>query len=308
MPDPTRRAVLARALAATAVLGVAPALARAAAATRPDGMLKRPIPSTGELLPAVGLGTWQQFDPPTLDGATRAQLTAVLKTLPAGACVDSSPMYGKAETVAGTLAAAAGLTDKLFLATKVWTRGRASGVAQMESSLKKLRRDKLDLIQIHNLLDVDAHLATLRDWKAAGRVRHIGITHYQPSAFGEMVRLLRANPDLDFVQLPYSVDQREAERTLLPAAADTKTAVIVNLPFGGGGLFAKVKGKPLPAFARNFADTWAQAFLKFILADDRVTCVIPGTSDPKHAADNLAAATGPLPTPDERERLAKLFA
>ena len=306
MPAPNRRQFLRRALGTAAALGVGPALA-AGPATEPAALLRRPIPSTGETLPAVGLGTWQQFDPPALDDATRRQLTAVLKTLPAGACVDSSPMYGKSEAVVGDLAAAAGLTDRLFLATKVWTRGEAAGVAQMKSSLKKLRRHKLDLMQVHNLVDWQTHLRTLRAWKEAGRIRHLGITHYQPAAFGEMEKILRDHRPIDFVQLPYSVENRAAEKRLLPAAADAGTAVIVNLPFGGGGLFAKVKGQPLPPFARAFADTWAQALLKFILADERVTCVIPGTSDPKHAKDNLAAARGRLPDAAERERLANLF-
>ena len=300
-----RRAFLARTLAGGAAIGLSSKLAFSAPALADS--LRRPIPSTGETLPAVGLGTWQQFDPPALDDETRAQLTAVLRTLPGGACVDSSPMYGKAETVAGTLAADARLTERLFLATKVWTRGEAAGVAQMESSLKKLRRDKLDLIQIHNLVDWETHLKTLRAWEAAGRIRYLGITHYQPSAFELMEKILRDHPEIDFVQLPYSVEQREAEKRLLPAAAETRTAVIASLPFGGGGLFAKVRGTPLPDFAKPFAGTWAQAFLKFILADDRVTCAIPGTSDPKHAADNLKAATGRPPTPAEREKLAKLF-
>ena len=306
-PDPNRRQFLRRALGTAAALGVGPAALAAEPSSKAADLLRRPIPSTGETLPAVGLGTWQQFDPQTLDDATREQLTAVLKTLPAGACVDSSPMYGKSETVAGDLAAAAGLIDRLFLATKVWTRGEAAGVAQMESSLKKLRRDKLDLMQVHNLVDWQTHLKTLWAWKEAGRIRYLGITHYQPAAFGEMEKILRDHRPIDFVQLPYSVENRDAEKRLLPAAADAGTAVIVNLPFGGGGLFAKVKGQPLPPFARAFADTWAQAFLKFILADPRVTCVIPGTSDPKHARDNLAAARGRLPDAAERERLANLF-
>ena len=261
-------------------------------------MLRRPIPATGQTIPAVGLGTWKTFDPPALTPEHLDPLAETLRRLVAagGSVVDTSPMYGKAEAVVGDLSARLGLNADLFVATKVWTTGEREGVAQMESSLGKLRRERVELMQVHNLVDWRTQLKTLRAWKDAGRCRYIGITHYQPSAFAEMERILRTEKGIDFAQFPYSVNVRDAERRLLPACADTATAVLINEPFAGGSLFGKAKGKPLPDHAAAYADSWAQAFLKFILADERVTCAVPGTGDPAHVTDNLAAATGRLPT------------
>jgi diketogulonate reductase-like aldo/keto reductase len=270
-------------------------------------MLTRPIPRTGEALPVVGLGTWQTFDPPRRTPETLAPLEATLRALhdAGGRVIDSSPMYGAAESVAGELAERAGLKEALFFATKVWTRGEQEGVRQMQASMRLLRRERLDLMQVHNLVDWRTHLRTLRAWRDEGRVRYLGVTHYQPSAFDELEQIV-TRERIDFVQLPYSADLRDAERRLLPAAQAAGVAVLVNVPFGGGGLLRRVLARPLPDEVRTWAPTWPQALLKFVLAHPAVTCVIPGTSNPRHVVDNAAAGTGRLP--DERERAALLRA
>jgi diketogulonate reductase-like aldo/keto reductase len=283
----------------------------AAAGPAPAGaaapILQRPIPSSGETIPAVGLGTWRTFD---VGGgaAARAPLGEVLKAFVdlGGRVLDSSPMYGAAESVAGDLGAALGVTGRLFLATKVWTSGRQAGVAQMEQSMRRLRTPTLDLMQIHNLLDWRTHLATLRDWKAAGRIRYLGVTHYTASAYDELERVLRDEP-LDFVQVNYSLGERDAERRILPLARDRGVAVLVNRPFAEGGLFGRVRGRALPAWAAEADCTsWAQVFLKWILAHPAVTCVIPATSRPQHLADNMKAGAGRLPDAATRERMGRL--
>jgi diketogulonate reductase-like aldo/keto reductase len=275
--------------------------ARAGAAPQ---MLSRPIPASGETIPVVGLGTWRVFD---VGGAQaeRAPLRDVLKSLVelGGRVVDSSPMYGAAESVVGDLAGELAITDKLFLATKVWTSGRDAGVAQMEQSIKRLRARQLDLIQIHNLLDWRTHLKTLREWKAAGRIRYLGVTHYTSSAYDELERVLRAEA-LDFVQVNYSLGEREAERRILPLARDRGVAVLANRPFAEGGLFQRVRAQAVPPWAAEFdCESWAQFFLKWILAEPAVTCVIPGTSRPQHLVDNLKAAVGRLPDAAMRDRM-----
>jgi diketogulonate reductase-like aldo/keto reductase len=198
------------------------------------------------------------------------------------------------------------VSDTLFLATKVWTSGRAAGIAQMEQSFRRLRTKRVDLMQIHNLLDWRVHLATLREWKQAGRIRYLGVTHYTASAFDELERVLRAEP-LDFVQVNYSVGERDAEQRLLPLARDRGIAVLVNRPFSEGGLFARVRKQPLPAFAAEIgAESWAQLLLKWILAHPAVTCAIPATSRPEHLVDNMKAGTGALPDQAMRDRIAAL--
>ena len=268
-------------------------------------MLTRPIPASGEMIPAVGLGTWRVFDVGGTQ-AERAPLRDVLKNLVelGGRVIDSSPMYGAAESVVGDLAGELAITDKLFLATKVWTSGRDAGVAQMEQSLKRLRARRLDLIQIHNLLDWRTHLKTLREWKAAGRIRYLGVTHYTSSAYDALERVLRAET-VDFVQLNYSLGEREAERRILPLARDRGVAVLANRPFAEGGLFQRVRAQAVPPWAGEFdCESWAQFFLKWILAEPAVTCVIPGTSRPEHLVDNLKAAVGRLPDAAMRDRMA----
>ncbi len=273
-----------------------------------SGLLERAIPSTGETLPAVGLGTWQVFDVAG-DAAELAQAKETLRVMAEGGgrAVDSSPMYGSSETVTGRLAAELGLASKLFVATKVWTSGKQAGIRQMEDSMRKLRVERLDLMQVHNLVDVATHLATLRDWKAAGRVRYLGITHYHSGAHAELERLIKPG-GIDFVQINYSLAEPEAERRLLGVAADRGTAVIVNRPFAQGAMLGRVKGRALPEWAREAECTsWAQLFLKWILGAPAVTCVIPGTRNPRHMADNLAAALGPPPDAALRGRIADYF-
>jgi aryl-alcohol dehydrogenase-like predicted oxidoreductase len=283
-------------------LGAA-ALARARVAEG-RSMRTRTIPRTGEALPVVGLGTWQTFD--VGEGAARAPLREVLRLFldAGGRVVDSSPMYGRAERVAGDLLAELRPTPPPFLATKVWTRGREAGVAQMEESLRRMRAARMDLMQVHNLLDVETHLATLRAWKAEGRVRYVGVTHWVPSAFPEIERLLRS-AELDFVQIPYSLATRDAEARLLPAAADAGVAVLVNRPFEEGELFRAVRGRKVPDWAAEMgASAWSEVFLKFILAHPAVTCVLPATSKPKHLAENVRAGSGALPDEALRRRIA----
>lgn len=292
-----------------AVLGLLMAAAAGPSGAGASSILERPIPSSGEKLPAVGLGTWRTFDVGT-SAAEREPLKEVLGRLVAlgGRVVDSSPMYGTAESVVGDLAGELGLTDKLFLATKVWTSGREAGIAQMEQSLRRLRAGRLDLMQIHNLLDWRTHLRTLRTWKETGRIRYLGVTHYTSSAYDELERVLRSEP-LDFVQVNYSLGEREAERRILPLAHDRGIAVLVNRPFSEGSLFQRIRGRALPPWAAEIdCESWAQFFLKWILAHSAVTCAIPGTSRPQHVIDNMTAGTGRLPDAATRERMASLVA
>ena len=283
-------------------------MAGAAAGVGASSILQRPIPSSGETIPAVGLGTWRTFDVGAAT-AERAPLRAVLQRFVelGGRVVDSSPMYGTAESVLGDLAADLAVTDRLFLATKVWTSGRDAGAAQMEQSLRRLG-GRLDLMQIHNLLDWRAHLRTLRAWKQAGRVRYLGVTHYTSSAYDELERVLRGEA-LDFVQVNYSVGEREAERRILPLARERGIAVLVNRPFSEGSLFRHLRGRTLPGWAAEIGcESWAQLLLKWILAHPAVTCVIPATSRPQHLVDNMKAGLGALPDAATRERIAAAVA
>ncbi|MFB6345177.1 MAG: aldo/keto reductase [bacterium] len=269
-----------------------------------NSMRARKIPSTGEELPVVGLGTWQQFDVDSDPVLTRP-LKAVLQHLfqSGGTVIDTSPMYGRAETVLGTLLEDLGQTKKAFLATKVWTRGRDSGIRQMNQSLRKLNVSTIDLMQVHNLVDWQTHLRTLQDWKEQGKVRYLGVTHYTASAFNEL-KTVMTNHDLDFVQLPYSIEFTRAEQTLLPLAEDRGIAVIVNRPFEAGSLFRGVQNEPLPEWASEIGcSSWAQYFLKYILAHPSVTCVIPGTSNPDHMLDNARAGMGVLPDQAQRQQM-----
>ena len=267
--------------------------------------MTKPIPSTREPLPVIGVGTWQTFDVGA-DNAARAQLRDVLKLLK-GNVVDSSPMYGSSESVAGDLIAGLGTREQLFMATKVWTRGRAEGIAQMETSFKRLRVERMDLMQIHNLVDVDTHTQTLKDWKQKKRVRYIGITHYTSSAYAEVERWLKTK-QYDFLQINYSLGERESENRLLPLAQELKVAVIANRPFAEGALFRKAKNRPLPPWAADLGiASWAQYFLKWIVSHPAVTCAIPGTGNPKHMQDNLGAGLGKLPTAEQRKKMADYF-
>lgn len=286
--------------AAVAGLGV-PVFARGAST-----MLQRPIPSTGEMLPVIGLGTSDVFDVGGSD-SDRAPLKDVLKALAeaGGALLDTSPMYGRAEAVAGDLIEEQRLRPRMFLATKVWTRGREAGLRQIDTSMRLLKADRLDLVQVHNLVDLDTQLATLRSLKERGRIRFLGITHYTVASHPDLEQVIAREP-LDFVQLNYSLGTRQAEQRLLPLAAEHKVAVLVNRPFEDGALFARVRGKPLPPWAAEFdCASWAQFFLKFIASHPAVTCVIPATAKPSHMRDNAAAGHGRMPDERMRERMAQ---
>jgi aryl-alcohol dehydrogenase-like predicted oxidoreductase len=274
-----------------------------------DSLLRKPIPRSGELLSAIGLGTWQTFNVGT-GAAQRAPLKDVLREFVqrGGTVIDSSPMYGRSESVAGDLAAELGAHKQLFLATKVWTSGRDAGIRQMEESFRRLRVERMDLLQVHNLVDYRTHLTTLRQWQAEGKVRYVGVTHYTASAYDELARVLERET-LDFVQLNYSLAERDAEKRLLPLAADKKIAVLVNRPFAEGALFRKVRGQSLPAWAQEIGcASWAQFFLKFIIAHPAVTCAIPATSKVNHLIDNMQAGIGPLPDARMREQMARHLA
>lgn len=278
--------------------------AHAQSGTTLPGMSRRAIPSTGEALPVIGCGTWRTFDVGD-DAAARAQLAEVLRILfeAGGSVIDSSPMYGSSEAVAGALLTQLDAHRKAFVATKVWTEGREAGIAQMEESLRRFQQPHVDLMQIHNLLDWRTQLATLRDWKARGRIRYLGITHYTSSAFDEVAAVMRSEKP-DFVQINYAADDRAAEQRILPLAADLGIGVVINQPFGGGGLLARVMKMPLPAWAGEIGRTsWAQILLKFVLAQPSVTVVIPGTGRPQYMADNVRAGSGPLPDDAMRARI-----
>lgn len=259
-------------------------------------MMSKKIPSSGELLPVIGLGTWQTFDVGA-GAAQRAPLEEVLREFVAmgGKVIDSSPMYGNSEEVAGDLIARLGLRQKLFIATKVWTSGKAAGIRQMEDSMKKLRAKPIDLMQVHNLLDVEAHLETLRKWKQQRIVRYIGVTHYTASAHEAVARIIASHP-VDFIQINYSIGEREAEQRLLPLAQERGVAVIANRPFAGGDLFRRVRSKPLPPWAADIdCSSWAQILLKFVVSHPAITCAIPATSKVEHLRDNMKAGYGRMP-------------
>lgn len=283
-----------------AALAAAALLARPAVAqTNETPLILRAIPSTGERIPAVGLGTAYVFD--SDDARTRHSAAQVIEALVdgAGRLIDTASSYGDAELVLGTVIATAALRDRLFIATKL----EAPDQTELERSLGRLKMPKLDLLQHHNVRDPRQSLAPYKAWKAQGICRYIGITSTFHGDFAAVEAVLgRERPD--FVQIDYSLDDREVERRILPLAAEVKAGVLTALPFGRGRLFRAVRGRTIPDWAAGFADSWARFFLKFLLADERVTAVIPGTSDPSHMADNLGAMRGPLPDPDQRKRMA----
>ena len=297
----TRRAAVRLVSGATAAVLLR---TRMSAAPLPNEILKRAIPSTGEQIPVVGLGTWQVFDVgESLN--ERDPLREVLRRFVqlGGKVIDSSPMYGRAESVIGDLTSELHLRDKLFLATKVWTSGKQSGIDSMERSFQRLRVQKLDLMQVHNLVDVDTQLATMRVWKERGRIRYLGITHYVNSAFPEVERILRREK-LDFVQINYSITDRGAEDRLLPLARERGVATLINRPFASGDIFSRVRNKPLPEWAKEFdCSSWGQFLLKWILANEAVTCAIPATGKVSHLEDNMTAGLGRLPDQKLRQRM-----
>lgn len=269
----------------------------------------RSIPKTGEALPVIGLGTYIAFDIGS-NATDRDPAKEVLKRFVelGGGFVDSSPMYGRAEAVIGELSSELNINEMLWLATKVWTSGRESGMAQMSDSLRKLQRQKIELMQVHNLQNTKTHLATLRDWKKSGKVKYIGVTHYHSGAYDDLEKAIKPG-ELDFVQLNFSIVEPEAERRVLKVASDSGTAVIVNRPYATGSLFGQVKDKPLPAWASDIdCASWGQFFLKFILGHPAITCVIPATRNPKHLVDNMGAGHGRLPDAAMRKKMLDYFA
>ena len=271
-------------------------------------MLTRPIPSTNEPMPVIGFGTWQTFDVGQ-DRAALDQRRQVLEILfeAGGRMIDSSPMYGRAEAVVGDLLSEMKARERAFLATKVWTSGERAGLAQMQASHDKMRAPTIDLMQIHNLVDWRTHMKTLRAWKEKGRFRYIGIAHYTNAALDELAQILESER-IDFVQMGYSLPERAAERRLLPVAAKRGVAVIANQPFDSGNAFQRVKGKALPEWAGELGcSSWAQFLLKYIVSHPAVTCAIPGTANPAHARDNVAAGMGRMPNDRERRRMVEAW-
>lgn len=278
-------------------------------ATPRESLLTRAIPAGGEKLPVVGLGTWQGFDV-AASGSEYGEARATVQALvDAGASlIDSSPMYGRSESVTGDVMRDLGARDKCFVATKVWTRGRDSGIEQMNTSLARLRVEVCDLMQVHNLVDTDIHFATLAKWKEQKRIRYRGITHYHAGAHADLERALKKHQP-EFVQVNYSLAETDADRRLLAACKEQGAAVLINRPFAEGALFGRVRGKTVPAWATAELgiQSWGQYFLKWIVGHPAVTCVIPGTRNPKHMLDNLGAARGMLPDAKQRDRMRQDF-
>lgn len=306
-PDPARRRFL---TASTALAtGLATGLALPAHATSPPPWTLRRIGATNDLLPAIGMGTWQTFHVPA-EQLPRTALQQVLNTFfeMGGRLVDSSPMYDPAEEALGRLLPAAPQPQKLFAATKVWTYGESAGIGQMEKSRALWGVPRFDLMQVHNLMDWPTHLKTLVRWKAEGKVRYIGVTTSHGRRHEELEQIIRKQP-IDFVQFTYNFADRDAEPRLLPAARDMGKAVIINRPFDGGALFGRVRGKPLPAFAPEIGcATWAQFFLKWVIGHPAVTCAIPATSQVAHMRENMGALVWPMPDEAMRRRMAEVVA
>ena len=271
--------------------------------------MTRAIPSSGEKLPVIGLGSAVTFDVP-FNSPKVTDITQVITQFVkrGGKVIDSSPMYGNAESLIGQIAAKSGLTKSLFIATKVWTKGIEAGIAQMERSLGYFQTKTIDLMQVHNLVDVDNHMSTLRDWKSKGRIRYTGITFSEPKGFADIEAKMKSQRP-DFVQINYSIADRGAAQRILPLAQELHMGVIINRPFGSGGVIKAVSGRPLPAWASEFdCHSWAQFLLKWVVSHPAVTCVIPATNNPQHLEDNMGAGFGRLPDAKTRQRMAALFA
>ena len=290
-------------IAAGAVFATSPGIAYAKDLT----MLTRPIPASGEQLPVVGLGTYNVFDVDSTPEVIATRRTIVDSLVEAGgSLLDTSPMYNRSEAVIGDVIEAGVRRQDLFLATKVWTDGKNAGARQMQRSSELMGAEVIDLLQVHNLRDTAVHMDTIRGWQEDGRIRYNGLTHYTASAHDALSRKMEEfRPQ--FIQINYSLGEREAEQRVLPLAQDLGTAVLINRPFQAGRLFRAVAGRELPDFAQEFASSWGQFFLKFIISHPGVTCVIPATSKPHHMLDNLGAGFGTMPDPSMRERMAKYF-
>lgn len=309
MKNGISRRQAAKLIGATAAGALLPiGAARLFAAGESSRLILRAIPSTGEKLPIMGLGSAVTFDVSSRSPQVAA-LTEVLSLFVqhGGKLIDTSPAYGNAESLIGELTFKAGLTKSLFFATKVWTRSKLEGIAQMETSLQRFRTRAIDLVQVHNLADIDREMGSLREFKAKGKIRYVGMTHSERKGHGEMERAMKVHKP-DFIQINYSLMDRAAAQRLLPLARELGSAVIINRPFGGGGIFQVLAGKKVPAWAAEFdCHTWAQFLLKWIASHPAVTCIIPATNDPKHLVDNMGAGVGRLPDAKTRERMAALF-
>ena len=290
-------------LAAAAAMGISPGAALAAT----SDMRRKAIPTSGETMPVIGLGTYSVFDVASTPDeiATRKEIVGQLIAA-GGSVIDTSPMYNRSEKVIGDVVDTGIARDQLFLATKVWIDGRAAGIEQMQRSAKLMRTGVIDLMQVHNLRDTAVHMETIRAWQSEGRIRYSGLTHYTAGAHEALAREMVAFKP-DFIQINYSLGEREAEDRVLPLAQDLGIAVLINRPYQAGKLFRAVAGRELPDFAREFADSWGQFFLKFIVSHPAVTCVIPATSKPHHMADNLRAGFGNMPDRNMRKRMAEYF-
>lgn len=284
-------------------MGIAPELAF----SESEKMLTKPVPATDEPIPVIGLGTWEVFDVAGSreEIATRKEIIDMLVER-GGSLIDSSPMYNRSEKVVGDIINSSGNRDKLFLATKVWTDGKTRGESQMRRSAELMNAGVIDLMQVHNLRDTDVHMATIREWQEEGRVRYNGITHYTASAHGSLEQAMQTHKP-QFIQINYSLGEREAERRVLPLAEDLGIAVLINRPYMTGRLFAAVRGRELPHWASEFAESWGQFFLKFIVSHPAVTCAIPATSKPHHMADNLGAGFGAMPDAAARQKMAAFW-
>jgi diketogulonate reductase-like aldo/keto reductase len=308
--DISRRNVLKALGLGTVALAFPELLQSASAWAQSADIALKPIPRTGEKVPAVGLGTHMAFD--VKPGKPREHLREVIKIFydGGGRVIDTSPLYGMAEVSIGDYATALGITRQLFIADKIWVTGEWLGddshaQQQFRRSMERLWRDQIDLMQCHSLVNAGTVVRVMQEWKKDGRIRYLGVTHHQPSYFGLIAPWVDKGA-LDFVQVRYSLATRLAEERILPAAMDSGTAVMVNMPFEKARLFKIVKGRPLPDFAGEIGcETWAQFFLKWIISHPAVTCAIPATTNPKHQADNIAALKGPLPDKEMRSRMLK---
>lgn len=306
----TRREMVKLGAAAGAAAAIDPGalMGRGVGFDRPSGPRTRPIPSTGEEIPVVGIGTARRYDV----GTSAAERDPLRETLAVfhelgGTVVDTAPMYGNAEPVVGDLVEELGIRDELFFATKVRKEGREEGLAEIGRSFDRLRTDRFELLQVHNLVDTETQLASLREMKEAGTIRYLGITTSSRRQYEEFLATMRAET-LDFIQVNYSLASRDAADEILPLAADRGMAVLVNVPYGRGRLFDAVGDMPLPDWAAEFdCGSWGQFFLKYILGHPAVTCVIPGTAKPHYARDSMGAAMGRLPDAEMRKRMEAFF-
>ncbi|QIB65372.1 aldo/keto reductase [Kineobactrum salinum] len=304
-----RRQILQLAASLTAAGAAAGSLGAAGDTARAPTLNQRAIPSSGEELPVIGMGTSRTFDVPADDDSVK-QLTEVLRAFfdASGSVIDSSPMYGEAESRVGDILQSLEPQRPVFAATKVWTTGKQQGIEQMQESARRMAVDRFDLIAVHNLQDWRTHLATLKDWKAEGKVRYFGITTSHGRNHNELLEIMRKEP-LDFVQFSYNIDNRGAEKELLPLARERGIATMINRPYQRGSLFGKSRDKPLPDVATDLGcGSWGQFYLKWILGHPAVTCVIPATSKPHHMRDNMQANFGPLPDPAQRAEMLRVFA